>query len=722
MRATTILAALLLPASFSHADSKAKPDLSNAVMEEVIVTATKRGPIAAHQLPTNISVITSDSLGQINAAGLEDFSKYLAGVSIYSNGAESQQINVRGMASYIGAAQVGIYYDEIPAAGQGARLVNQVDMALYDIEQIEFLRGPQGTLYGSGSQGGTVRYISAKPDLDGVYGSLASDLSSQGRGGHGGEFKGMINAPIIEGELGLRAVGFYKDADGYVDRPDIPLDNSNDEVSKGGRVLARWQIAENTRLDLANWYQVRKFGDVSEVTPEDDVRLGQLLAPTMDTVRMQNLSLQHDFDVATINFSYSRYHRDFYKLPDYSGVFNGAPASNVRERETEVNSFELRLASKGAGPMQGVVGLFYQDRDFVDRNKVYRYAAGEFSIGPNSKLLSHTGIDEDFENKAIFGELSYVLNEQWELLAGLRSFRISSVNQQSVFFAGGQPGPGALPSLSSDFNDSVLKLQLNYQYNEDIHSYIVFSQGFREGGVNRMNLTSMEGQPVSTSYDPDFVDNFEWAVKSRLFQGQLMLNSSLYYMLWDDAQTQALDNTMRVVYTVNTEDVKLYGLELESQWLPDSVPGFSLHSNLAYNKQQLTNDTPFYAQLGIPGAGRKGDNLPYTYRLSAGLVAEKSFSLGELEARLGFNINYRGKANTSYNMRDPIYSRRIKAHSFVGANFDLEADNWSLGVYIKNLLDKRTILTWYPQVAPGRKDWVRSSQPRTIGLKASYHF
>ncbi|QIB66471.1 TonB-dependent receptor [Kineobactrum salinum] len=689
-------------------------------LEEVVVTASKRGASSVQDMPTNISAIGADALQKTHAMGFQDLSKFIAGLSAVDNGPGNQQIIIRGLSSSAGAAQVGTYFDEIPTTGAGGTNVAQTDLQLYDLERVEVLRGPQGTLYGSGSQGGTLRYITNKPQLSAVEGSLQADAGTRSRGaGEIYQLNGMLNVPVIDDRLALRAVGFHRDSDGYVDLPGLGISNSNSEETSGGRLMATLVLGERTTLTASGWYQKLDLDDQPLVTQDEDARDGLVRTPFSDELEMYNLTLDHELARGDITATVSHYNRKTFFSFDVS-QFVPAPGSVNQNRDNELLSAELRYASRLQGPLQFIVGGFYQEREASNSSIGYFVDPATGLVPDSPTSFFDTRADSDLTNKALFGEITYTVSDRLELLAGVRAFEIetgSRANElQSPF---GEP-VGLQDPLSAESDDIIYKLQASYRFNEDILAYLVYSEGFREGGANPLNLNTEGGLPVPRGYQPDFVKNIELGWKTEWLDRQLRFNGAIYAMQWEDIQVGLLDQTQAFEYVANAGEADLLGIELESVLQPRALPGFSIRWNASYSEQTLAEDTPGY-QAGDISAGRDGDKLPDTFPFSAGIIVQQQFTLAGYQAHVAFDASYTGKALTTFSRRSSD-AREYGDYILAGARVGADIERWQTALYVTNIGDVREPVNWTVEALEGIPDRILTTQPRTVGVSVSYEF
>ncbi|GAB3292165.1 TonB-dependent receptor [Parahaliea aestuarii] len=692
----------------------------SAALEEVVVTASKRGVSTVQDIPTNISAIGGALLEQTHAMGIQDMARFIPGLSAVDNGPGNEQVIIRGLASSAGAAQVGTLFDEIPATGTGGTNVAQTDLQLYDLERVEVLRGPQGTLYGSGSQGGTLRYITNKPNLSALEGSLQMDAGTRSRdAGEAYQVNGMFNAPVVEDTFALRAVGFYRDADGYVDLPDLGESGTNSEESYGGRLMGTLLLGERTTLNASAWYQNLEVDDQPLVNEREDARPGQVRLPFEDELTMYNLTLDHELDSGDITATASWYDRATFFAFDVS-QFVPMPGSVNQNRDNELFSAELRYASRFDGPLQMIVGGFYQERETSSSSIGYFVDTSTGLVPSDPASFFDNRAETDFTNKALFGEFTWEVSEQLELLAGFRAFEVDTWSQANEIASPfGEPA-GLQNPLESDNSDVIYKLQASYRFNDDVLAYLVYSQGFREGGANTLNLETPSGRPVPRGFEPDLVDNYEFGWKSDWLDGQLRLNGALYTMQWTDIQVSLLDATQAFEYITNAGKADLMGVELESVIRPAALPGLTIRFNANYSEQELAENTPAY-DAGDITAGRDGDRLPDTFPFSAGLIVEQQFELGGYNAYASLDASYVGTALTTFSKRSTD-AREYGDYILGGARLGVSLNNWEAALYVTNIADVREPVNWEVEAREGIPDRIFTTQPRTVGINLVYTF
>src|ERR1700691_1326358 len=546
----------------ADADSGAAAPAEGAVLEEITVTAEKR---ASTVQDTPIS-ITAVSGGDLAERGIVDFATLAGqtpGISMRQNGPGQTEFEMRGMTSSGGnSPTVGFYLDDVPmtspAQAQNGKVV--IDPSLYDLNRAEMLRGPQGTLYGAGSMGGTVKLITTHPDTQAFHASGEAITSDTTGGGFNYTINGMLNLPLIDNQWALRLVGTDSHTSGWIDRivlSDFPLSDptgfirgnvlgahvqadysqSNAEHLSGGRATLLWKVTGDFTLTPTVFYQrITQDGpsaydsvpgtlahyqpfDIAEPY-SDKFTLGALTANyhasgfdvTSVTARWTRTSTQTQDTSESFENPYTciTIAPDCGQLPFYGP--NGVGTGPVVGTETDPSSQfseELRIASTGDGPLRGVAGVFHSD--FKSQWQLNTQSQNNLSYVDFSNFTTPAatttvwGLNEPANIKqwAVFGEGTWAITPAFKATAGLRLF--SYVSDLSMYFAGwGSPLGGATPSttnISQSENGVDPKFNLSYEFSKDLMVYATAAKGFRPGGGN---------QPLPIFPPPNSPANFNY--------------------------------------------------------------------------------------------------------------------------------------------------------------------------------------------------------------------
>ena len=398
-----ILATLAAPAMAQSSD-----DQRSDALTDIVVTATKRGAELLQDIPVAIQALSGDTLQKAGVQQFSDFAYRVPSLSFQDLGPGDKKYIIRGINS-TGAATVGVYYDEavLSADNSNDGGGRNVDLRLYDIERIEVLKGPQGTLYGASSESGTIRIITNKPDSHEFGGYINGELSTTHKGGTNYKLNGAINLPIVEDKLAARLVGWFIDDSGFIDQTRVPsgrLNNVNTDETSGGRAEIRFTPTHELSLTASATYQKTHSDGSSRFTPPGSqsfsapgfpsVPGGDLIntdltrSPLDDKVQIYSLTGEYDFDSGNIVATTNYFKRDFLFNFDSSPIlfFFGVPipAVTTQPQPRHIWSNELRYASKFSGPFNFVVGGFYssEQRDFsveVIKSNVFGDPAAPFS-------------------------------------------------------------------------------------------------------------------------------------------------------------------------------------------------------------------------------------------------------------------------------------------------------------------------------------------------------
>lgn len=699
-------------------------------LEEVVVTALKRSS-SLQDTPISVSALTGDTLRKIGADGFLDFVNHVPGLTIVDEGPGFRRLVIRGVQG-VGEAQVGLYYDEIPVTGAPSSGNNagasQPDFKLFDVERVEVLRGPQGTLYGAGSMGGTVRVIANKPDPTKSEALTLIDFSSTEHGGLGYQVNGMVNIPIVKGRIAARAIAFYEDRDGFIDNARLGLNNINDHKVRGGRFSLRFDVNEQFNLLASAYAQRTDLGAPNAFSkPSGDlVAVDFVKTNHKDNFEMFNLTGSYDFEWGNLLFTSSYYHRKTFRNVDTTEFLYGlvgipapplgsptpvipnlVPAVVRPTDDIDSWSHEIRLSSSGERRFKWTIGGFYQDRKSDLINQVLPTDINGDIPSPPFELFTRTAA-EKLKQKAVFGELSYDVLKNLTLTVGARYFDVQKVNNSAVTVGFGPFAKGPGPELNFDDSGTLLKFHGAYYVNDNAMIYAQAAEGFRVGGANQKTLAV-----VPEAYGSDSLWSYEIGTKTSWLDKRLNFNVAVYYIDWQHIQTPASVGPFNFI--ANAGGARIKGIEVEVfGQLSDS---FSIDGNLTISSSQLTDDqNPAF----IANPGRAGDSIPYVPDFTASLSTEYERPVfNNLQGLIRADMSYTGNSASKFNPADINYEK-MNGYFLLQLKAGVVAADWSAYLFLRNVFDERAEVRILSDQFRAQTQF--TVQPRTIGLTFTRSF
>jgi iron complex outermembrane receptor protein len=734
---------------------------AEAGLEEITVTATKRGDQALMSVPITIQAISGNTLKAMGAAEFADFATSVPSLQFQDLGPGDKKYIIRGINSS-GAATVGVYYDEavITADNKNDGGGRNADIRLYDIDHIEVLKGPQGTLYGASSMTGTIRFITKKPDLKNFEGYVEGDVSTTKNGAANYRVNGMLNLPVVEDKLALRTVGWIVDDSGYIDAvriPSGPLNNINNDGTQGGRIQAAFKVSEELLLTAGVTYQRTNSNGSSRYTPAGTMSFGTTggtnfsggtgfpavpggdlintdltQSPWHENLQVYSLTAEYNGSIGNITATSNYFKRNIDFNFDSSPIlfFFGVPVPAVtyEPQSRSIWSNELRYASKFEGPVNVVIGGSYQHEKSdltvqVIKSNALGLINGPFSpLNADDALSSPTGntffgrTDQNtLKQEALFGEVTFAATDKLQAVVGARYFHssIHGLQETTHPFGGFSGSPvGPLPNDSSD-SKATFKFNLSYKATPDFLLYATAAQGFRVGGVNAANLPFASNIP--RSYKPDSLWSYEVGSKGTFLDKRLQVTAAAYEIRWKDMQVQAVDNTGAFHFITNAGKAKVDGFELELNAL--LTQGLTLTAAGSYQNSRLTQDQPT-----IPGnlctghAGDKMFNVP-KWQGDAALSYSAPVS-GDFTGTLRSDVVYRGRTDTQFN--GCSFNVGLPSYALVNLRASIENKAWTATLYVRNLTDKRAVI----DAISSDQDplGVITVRPRTLGASITRRF
>jgi outer membrane receptor protein involved in Fe transport len=746
---TRILTAAVSLATLANTSALAQ----STQLEEVIVTASKRVE-SMQDVGIAISALGTDALEAKGIVDFESYARLLPGLSYVDAGVGKRKLIVRGLSSGTDfggeQATVTVYFDDIPLTSS----VGFPDLHMFDIERLELLRGPQGTLYGTGSMGGTLKIITNKPTTEGFEAKIDASYGTIDGGDTSHAINGMINVPVTE-NFALRAVAYEKVDGGYIDytHPLVDRNDVNEVQTTGGRLAMLWTPTDRLRIRGSVIHQKSDIAGKSWFEPETgDLQISAPVVDTQDDITdIYNLTVEYDFDNFTALSTTSLFEGNndwmfefsenaYLVLQPLFDAFGVEPISpHHYDEDYKIFSQEIRLQSQSDGPWQWTAGVYYEESDVrlrqtvvVDQLPLLALGLGVAFGNPNfnpgavmpggvyyvgdNVTYANDGTTE-VEQMALFGEVSYDFNEQWTAVFGGRWYDIEGENAgyaiglQNSVVDPSVPPPGYREFTSADASQDGFnpKVALEYRPNDDTMLYLLASQGYRLGGTNS-DIVTLYGAP--SEYDSDDLWNYEFGFKLDLFDRRARLNGALYYLDWTGIQTkQLLANGFG--YTDNAGEASVYGLELEGSYILNE--NWSVDFTLDTKQAELEED--FITEGSMQGEA--GDQLQAVPELTYSLTLNNYVPMGDdMELQSLLSVQYVGESSMEY---DFVATKDddIGDYTMVNARVSMVMDNgFTIALYGENLTDERGV-TSASNLVNLRQFVVR---PRSFGINLRYAF
>lgn len=723
--------ALWAPLNLAAAQSRAR----EAPQLQTIVVTAERVPEPILSVAGSVTALTASQLQRTESVDLEDYAALVPGLDLISQREGQTQVVLRGITTGSGTpnATVAIYEDDTPYGSSTAFAAgNQLtlDLDSWDIQRIEVLKGPQGTLYGASSIGGVIKYVTTPPDLEHYGVGLKLDGVTVDGGGSGYGLHGMVNIPLVKHRLGLRLSGFDRLDPGYIDNPQLGRRNVNATRVRGGRAEFLWRPIDRLNVRLMSQYQNLHSGGMSE----EDVS-GTTLQPLYgDLVQKrfssEPLDIQYFLSsgVITYDLGWARilsatsvswlHEAQFNDLtPTYGPVIGpllGVPvlgiAFDIPIDQHKVTQ-ELRLVSRSNQTLEWQFGLFYTEERSSHGEQFNPFLISNGAPIPIN-LLSGS-LNDRYKEYAAYGDIDYHFTAAFDVLAGLRY----STNRQNY----SQPESGALVgptttifAKSSD-NSTTFLVSPRYQINQDNMVYARIASGYRPGGPNAL-VPAEVAAGVPSSFRPDKLINYELGYKAKLLQHSLTLDLSVFYIDWRDIQIQTLFHGFDATGNGGTATSK--GVELSAVYVP--VDGLTLSGVLDYTAAKLTANAP-----GINA--KSGERLPDVPKVAASLDADYSFPLyASWRGFVGGNLRYQGARVSNFVTGVPIGFQRPVMPSYTTVNLraGIRHDPWTVELYGKNVGNSRGIASLRSLAFDGFSNPYAAAiiQPRLIGLSVTVRY
>lgn len=716
----------------------------SGIIDEIVVTAQKREQ-SLQEVPISVTALRGEDLQQRGAEGLTEFTRLVPGLSYVDYGPGGQRNNrpliIRGIDSSgeFAAPSVGYYIDETP--------ISVADTKLFDLERIEVLRGPQGTLYGVGTAGGTIKLITKQPRLNTFEGAaeLTGLYNTEGDD-PGGRVNGMLNLPLGD-QAALRVSAYYRNEPGYMDSVEAPpgspayqIANTrstaekdfNDQRVRGARASLLFQPNDRVSITPSVYLQRNDIGGEPVHAPltVGDLKIARETQTGQETdFKLYSLTARFDVGFADLISITSHQKNVFEGREDITdlvrSVFLGLPPGFAFELQAGVPfpitderkqfSQEVRLSSNGDGRVQWLVGAFYQKREReIFQGVVFPGIDDMTALDIPGDLVAAYDDNLEIEEYAGFTEVTFEITPRLRATGGARYFNIQQDTNTVTggFFFGG----GSQQAISTKEDGIRPKLQLSFDATDNLMLYATAAEGFSLGGVApevpdtaacRAGLAQLGVSfPVPTGYDADSIWNYEIGGKSDWFDGRMVLNASLYYIdRTNVAQTTTIPGGCGFNVTQNVGKVSSRGGEIELNTQLSRNLRFDLA--LGYTDAQLESNDPANPEA------RAGDRLLLVpeWTVSGALEYRRSV-LADTEGFVRADYQYIGNRADNFVEPDPLHL--LPSYKTANLRIGVDRDQWSGVVFLDNAFNERARLSnWSFGHGYGA---FHTLQPRTVGV------
>jgi len=711
---------------------------SAGAIEEVIVTASKRKE-NARTLAGAVTAVTRERLDETGSSNFADYLALSPGVNLSSGNPGVSTVTIRGVSTdtmpTAGQSAVGIYYDDIPLTDPGTPVLVP-DIDAYDAERIEVLRGPQGALFGSSSLGGALNYIPQAPNPSAFAFTGQASGSRTKNAATGFSAKMMTNVPLVDDAVGLRLVGYYTEAPGWIDNVGTGVDGANDSRIAGGRAMLGWDITPQSSLRLTGLYQRAVIDDTAFVDDSGDLKKNTLVPETAENdITIGALHYDYDMDFGTLSLIGGYQDKNNESVSDQTAFLGlqalGVPFVGSQAQAVDGYSAELRFASNAGEFFEYLIGVSYANRDetletLIDTNllalprEIVSNLFASLGLTPPAILgatrLIYERVDQKAPEAAAFIDTTFHLTSRLKLAAGGRFYRNTvdaDISGQGVLLA---------PSGSLTFNDTSKttasgfnpRVSLAYEFGKDFMVYGLYSRGYRLGGINLVPDTPVS--PTKTEYGSDEVNNYELGAKTRWLDGALTVDMTGFYIDWKDIPLQVQDRLGLFKYLDNVGDARIFGIETSLAVRPADF--LTLRSAVTWNKATLQN---FYdPQNGRPPV-EPGDRLPGSPEWTISNTVSAHWYVAGITPIVTLIHRYESKSPSSLSYQDVTKGGYNQFDARIGA----QIGSFGVTLFGRNLSDVRGITAVQPYArATGgalyRRDFI--IMPRTFGLELNYSF
>jgi outer membrane receptor protein involved in Fe transport len=765
--------ALAQTATQQTAAQEITQDTSQNELQAVVVTATRRQESILN-VPVSVSAQTRESLDKQGVRNMSDLASLTPGLQFAPTGYPGgDQISIRGISSFIGAATTAIYIDDTPFQVRQLGAANAASSTfppIFDLERIEVLRGPQGTLFGASAEGGAVRFITPQPSLSSYSAYGRAELGFTDGGDPTTEIGAAGGGPIVTDRLGFRLSAYDRRDGGWIDRvnpftQDVVEKNANGDETQVFSGALKLLATEDFSLTGKIYHaRIDGYGVNTEWRDLSDPSEGRLYSgdairePQSDRYTVYSMTADYRFGSAELISDSSYFDRadrftddytegipELLGLPYILGPQTGAIVTALFTQGQQMFTQDLRLQSQGDGRLKWVIGAFYQNA---------RQEISEFLPSQNADALTLAGFGETVDQvfgvplyepgdslylgvdgsrdkeEALYGQVDYQPIDRLTFTGGVR------VSKDEFYATNGQYGPfgaGAAGVVMGESDKPVTpKVAISYKPSQNVMVYTSVAKGFRPGGGNTpvpmsvctsdLAAVGLKGPPAS--YAPDYVWSYEIGAKGALADHRVTFESSAYYINWKDIQS-VIGLPCGFTITVNAAQAVSKGADVQVSLLP--VTGLSLTAAVGYTDARYSK--PLFG--GVMSSGQRavviaqGDRL-VGYPLTVSIHGEYQALLSSRRELMGYlhaDYNYASGSTPGHPGTvsfDP-YNNYIFSTHMGNLRLGLRTETLDTSIFVNNVFNSQSILSAGHALGQGLFEDVLP-RPRTIGATVTYRY
>jgi outer membrane receptor protein involved in Fe transport len=677
-------------------------------LDELVVNSEKRPELLSHTASA-IGVLSAADVDALGGRSFDEIATQAVSVAVTNLGAGRDKIFVRGLSdgSFTGKTQstVGLYLGDVPITYNAP----DPDLRLADVDQVEVLRGPQGTLYGSGSIGGIVRIVPARPDPTQVLGSVSGEAMATQHGAPSEGVDAMVNLPLADGRAAIRAVAYSEENGGYLDNPVLHLSNVNYSRRSGGRIAGMAELPDGWEVEAGFAHQSIATAD-SQYTQGLDgplTRDASVREPFTNDFSEFGVTAQHSGGLVDVKVSAAYIDHSLVTRYDATGAFPAAGGSllgQAFDEDTHIRLWEGEglVTSNTTGPLRWLAGGFLSFSNEIDAAALQDVT----QPGPARSVYQRR---DQLSEAAVYGEVAYDLTARITATVGARWF-VTRVDMRAGDFDIAQTPVAPLHEHLTDTGIAP-KLRVSFAATPDVVIYAQVQEGYRAGGFNiPAAAAGATVERLARQFNPDHLWNYEVGVGLPLFNDRLTLRGALFHADWWGLQTdQRLASGLPM--TVNIGDGSNTGVEGEATWRPDEH--LQVRGNLLLEDPSITraaNVFPARRDIGLPG-------VPY---VMGATDVRYRWRIGRFEAETSAQVAYVGR---SYLTFDGGLGNAMGGYATGRVAAALSAAVWRYTAFIDNVADERgNTFAYGNPFSRTRATQATPLRPRTVGVGLSRSF